>query len=57
VPVQELSEKCVPKPEGPLKELNEAAWSYNIMNNDGTVYRDISDLDAIVISMKKLDVA
>jgi len=42
----------LPEPRGALADLNAAAWSHHVTLNDGTFFRQLDDLDCILISMK-----
>lgn len=48
---------CLPEPKGPLEALNQAAWAHQVVKQDGTVFRQISDLDCIIISLKRAEIA
>lgn len=51
------AEICLPTPQGPLEALNQAAWAHQVVKKDGTVYRLLSDLDCMVIAVKRAEMA
>ena len=51
----EPAEMCLPEPKGPLQALNLAAWAHQVVTKDGQVFRQINDLDCIIIAMKRAE--
>ena len=57
VEFDDVAETCLPEPKGPLEKLNQLAWAHQVVKKDGTVFRQINDLDCIVIAMKRAEMA
>ena len=49
------ADMCLPEPSGALAALSTAAWTHQVVRPDGSVFRSISDLDCIILTMKRAE--